>query len=74
MGTLVRNMIPYYDCPQEAIYLPATMYSPLDTVVVEQAICIFEQDTGLTLPNNSETEKIHVFIHTIMSVSSLLTF
>ncbi|KAF8967481.1 copper amine oxidase [Flammula alnicola] len=49
MGSLVRDMIPYYDCPQEAIYLPATTYTILGKVQVDRAICIFEQDTGKPL-------------------------
>ncbi|KIK59562.1 hypothetical protein GYMLUDRAFT_44520 [Collybiopsis luxurians FD-317 M1] len=46
MGLNVRDMLPGYDCPQEAVYLPATTHSALGTVVREKAICVFEQDTG----------------------------
>lgn len=46
MGTAVRDMIPGYDCPHEAVYLPATSYTPLGTTLRSNAICIFEQDTG----------------------------
>ncbi|KAF8187204.1 copper amine oxidase [Pholiota molesta] len=49
MGSLVRNMIPYYDCPQEATFLPATTHTASGTIHVERAICIFEQDTGKPL-------------------------
>ncbi|KAF9477828.1 amine oxidase catalytic domain-containing protein [Pholiota conissans] len=49
MGSLVRNMIPYYDCPQESVYLPATTYTNFGIVHVERAICIFEQDSGKPL-------------------------
>jgi primary-amine oxidase len=49
MGSQVRNMIPYYDCPQEATYLPATTHTASGTIHVERAICIFEQDTGKPL-------------------------
>ncbi len=49
MGSLVRNMIPHYDCSQEAVYLPAITHTSLGNVVVERAICIFEQDTGKPL-------------------------
>ncbi|THU91038.1 amine oxidase catalytic domain-containing protein [Dendrothele bispora CBS 962.96] len=46
MGSDVRDLLPGYDCPQESVYLPATTYTPLGSVTVEKAICIFEQDTG----------------------------
>ncbi|TFK32677.1 amine oxidase catalytic domain-containing protein [Crucibulum laeve] len=46
MGGLVRDMIPGYDCPLEAVYLPATTYSSAGSIKRERAICIFEQDTG----------------------------
>ncbi|KAJ3833550.1 copper amine oxidase [Lentinula raphanica] len=46
MGLAVRDMLPGYDCPHEAVYLPATTHSALGTLVREKAICVFEQDTG----------------------------
>ncbi|KAG1752406.1 copper amine oxidase [Suillus paluster] len=42
MGQSVRDMLPGYDCPHEAVYLPATTYS-------ERAICVFEHDSGRPL-------------------------
>lgn len=76
MGTHVRNMIPYYDCPQEAIYLPATTYSPLGTVVVERAICIFEQDTGKPLSRHfgyqeGEFGAVKSYVLTVRSTSTV---
>ncbi|KAK7029377.1 hypothetical protein VNI00_014631 [Paramarasmius palmivorus] len=46
MGSAVRDMLPGYDCPHEAVYLPATTRTPLGSITVEKAICVFEQDTG----------------------------
>ncbi|KIM38732.1 hypothetical protein M413DRAFT_447684 [Hebeloma cylindrosporum] len=76
MGALVRNLIPYYDCPQEAIYLPATTYSPLGIVVVERAICIFEQDTGKPLSRHFGYEEgefgaVKSYVLTVRSTSTV---
>ncbi|KAJ3861776.1 amine oxidase catalytic domain-containing protein [Lentinula novae-zelandiae] len=46
MGLAVRDLLPGYDCPYEAVYLPATTHSALGVIVREKAICVFEQDTG----------------------------
>ncbi|EIN14536.1 amine oxidase catalytic domain-containing protein [Punctularia strigosozonata HHB-11173 SS5] len=46
MGSSVRDMIPGYDCPYEAVYLSATTHSARGSMVRERAICIFEHDTG----------------------------
>ena len=39
-------MIPGYDCPHEAVYLPATTSNFEGSITRDRAICIFEQDTG----------------------------
>ncbi|KAI0765133.1 amine oxidase catalytic domain-containing protein [Fomes fomentarius] len=46
MGAAVRDMIPGYDCPHEAVYLPATTHNLEGSIARERAICIFEHDTG----------------------------
>ncbi|KAJ3512039.1 hypothetical protein NLJ89_g3755 [Agrocybe chaxingu] len=76
MGSMVRNMIPHYDCPQEAIYLPATTYSVLGNVHVEKAICIFEQDTGKPLTRHYGYEEgefgaIKSYVLTIRSTTTV---
>ncbi|KAF9035879.1 amine oxidase catalytic domain-containing protein [Panaeolus papilionaceus] len=53
MGGLVRSMIPHYDCPQDAVYLPATTFSTFGVIEVPRAICIFEQDTGRPLTRHT---------------------
>jgi primary-amine oxidase len=42
-------MLPGYDCPHEAIYLPATTHSDIGSITRERAICIFEHDTARPL-------------------------
>lgn len=39
-------MIPGYDCPHEAVYLPATSHTNMGSITRERAICIFEHDTA----------------------------
>ncbi|EIW55896.1 amine oxidase catalytic domain-containing protein [Trametes versicolor FP-101664 SS1] len=46
MGSAVRDMIPGYDCPHEAVYLPATTHNFEGSIVRQRAICIFEHDSG----------------------------
>jgi len=76
MGSLVRDLLPHYDCPQEAIYLPATTYSSLfGNIQVERAICIFEQDTGKPLPRHFGYEEgefgaTKSYVLTVRSVST----
>ncbi len=49
MGLMVYEMIPGYDCPQEAVYLPSVVHSSGGTTVTKNAICIFEKDNGRPL-------------------------
>lgn len=49
MGQSVRDMLPGYDCPHEAVYLPATTYSVNGLTTQQRAICIFEHDSGRPL-------------------------
>ncbi|KAG1845992.1 carbohydrate phosphorylase-domain-containing protein [Suillus tomentosus] len=46
MGQSVRDLLPGYDCPDEAIYLPATTFSATGMMSRKRAMCIFEQDSG----------------------------
>ncbi|KAG0703836.1 copper amine oxidase [Suillus ampliporus] len=46
MGQSVRDLLPGYDCPDEAIYLPATTFSATEMMTRKRAICVFEQDSG----------------------------
>ena len=49
MGLMVYEMIPGYDCPQEAVYLSSLVHFSLGTTVTKNAICIFEKDNGRPL-------------------------
>ena len=76
MGLAVRDLLPGYDCPHEAVYLPATTYSTLGTVVRDRAICIFEQDSGRPIsthsgPMNGEWGSVKGYILTIRSISTV---
>ena len=45
MGHSVRDMLPGYDCPYEAVYLPATTFGLTGILSRDRAICIFEHDS-----------------------------
>ncbi|TFK18079.1 amine oxidase catalytic domain-containing protein [Coprinopsis marcescibilis] len=75
MGTLVRNLIPGYDCPQEAVYLPAETYSIYGHILREKGICVFEQDAGKALTRHvgdipGETGAVKSYILTVRSIST----
>ena len=38
------EMIPGYDCPHDAVYLPSTIHGPVGSMKNPRAICIFERD------------------------------
>ena len=46
-------MIPGYDCPHEAVYLPATTSNFEGSITRDRAICIFEQDPGRPLTRHT---------------------
>ena len=37
-------MIPGYDCPHDAVYLPSIIHGPVGSMKNPRAICIFERD------------------------------
>ncbi|KAI3611759.1 copper amine oxidase [Moniliophthora roreri] len=76
MGSSVRDMLPGYDCPQEAVYLPATTRNPVGSVTVEKAICIFEQDTGTPITRhtgymNGEFGAVKGYVLVVRSIASV---
>ncbi|KDQ64574.1 hypothetical protein JAAARDRAFT_28216 [Jaapia argillacea MUCL 33604] len=76
MGQAVRDMIPGYDCPYEAVYLPATTHSPLGSISRDRAICIFEQDSGRPISRHTgymdgEFGSIRGYVLTIRSISTV---
>lgn len=44
MGALVYEMIPGYDCPSHAVFLPSMMHGSIGSMKNLRAICIFEKD------------------------------
>jgi primary-amine oxidase len=76
MGAKVGNLLPGYDCPHEAVYLPATTHTDIGTVTREQAICIFEHDTGRPLTRHvgsvdGEFGAARGYVLTIRSISTV---
>ncbi|KAH8827357.1 copper amine oxidase [Flagelloscypha sp. PMI_526] len=57
MGGAVRDLLPNYDCPAEAVFLPATIRTPLETVKLSRAICVFEHDSGKPITRHTGYEK-----------------
>ncbi|KAF9535149.1 copper amine oxidase [Crepidotus variabilis] len=79
MGSLVRDMIPHYDCPQDATYLPATTYTVIGNIHVQRAICIFEQDTGKPLSRHlgyepGETGAIKSYVLTVRTMITYVLY
>ncbi|KAJ7196795.1 hypothetical protein GGX14DRAFT_403015 [Mycena pura] len=46
MGTASRSVIAGYDCPYDALVLPAITHTELGTLLRCDAICVFERDSG----------------------------
>ncbi|KIJ20486.1 hypothetical protein PAXINDRAFT_7722 [Paxillus involutus ATCC 200175] len=57
MGHAVRDMLPGYDCPYEAVYLPATTFGLSGIVSRDRAICIFEHDSERPLTRHLGYDK-----------------
>ncbi|KAF9035083.1 amine oxidase catalytic domain-containing protein [Hymenopellis radicata] len=75
MGGSVRDMLPGYDCPHEAVYLPATTFSSTGSVTRKRAICIFEQDTGKPITRHTgymegEFGAVKGYVLTVRSIST----
>jgi Cu2+-containing amine oxidase len=69
-------MFPGYDCPHEAVYLPAITHTDVGSITVKRAICIFEQDTGRPLTRHvgftaGESGAVKGYVLTIRSVSTV---
>lgn len=76
MGAEVRDMLPGYDCPHEAVYLPATTHADIGSITRERAICIFEHDTARPLTRHvgivdGEYGAVMGYVLTIRSVSTV---
>ncbi|TFK55964.1 amine oxidase catalytic domain-containing protein [Heliocybe sulcata] len=76
MGGSVRDMMPGYDCPHEAVYLPATTHSGIGIIKRDRAICIFEQDSGRPITRHTGYSKdefgaVKGYVLTIRSISTV---
>ncbi|KAF9266155.1 amine oxidase catalytic domain-containing protein [Marasmius fiardii PR-910] len=54
-------MIPGYDCPQEAVYLPSTVRSASGSKIVQNAICVFELDTGRSISRHTAVSEDNIY-------------
>ncbi|KAI0689816.1 amine oxidase catalytic domain-containing protein [Cytidiella melzeri] len=75
-GLSVRDMLPGYDCPYEAVYLPATTFSGLGTITRERAICVFEHDTARPITrhmgwHDGEFGAVRGYVLTVRSISTV---
>ncbi|EJU01891.1 amine oxidase catalytic domain-containing protein [Dacryopinax primogenitus] len=75
MGASVRDMLPGYDCPAEAQYLPATVHTALGSYSRERAICVFELDTGRPMTRHhgylEEHGVVKGYAFTVRSISTV---
>ncbi|KAI5475104.1 hypothetical protein MNV49_001929 [Pseudohyphozyma bogoriensis] len=49
MGAMVKDLVVGYDCPADALYLPATVHTSMGSSTRLNAVCVFERDTGRPL-------------------------
>jgi len=78
MGALVHELIPNYDCPHGAVFLPATTHAATGSMTNPRAICIFEMDSGKAMTRHrgyvrSETGVVKDFVLVVRSVTSVGT-
>ncbi|OBZ78393.1 Amiloride-sensitive amine oxidase [copper-containing] [Grifola frondosa] len=76
MGSAVRDMLPGYDCPHEAVYLPATTHNFEGSLTRSRAICIFEHDTGRPLTRHTgyhdgEFGAVRGYVLVVRSISTV---
>ncbi|KAI0034736.1 amine oxidase catalytic domain-containing protein [Vararia minispora EC-137] len=76
MGSATRDMIPGYDCPDEAVYFPATTFTGQATLYRPRAICIFETDTHRPITRHTGYEKdefgaVKGYVLTVRSISTV---
>jgi primary-amine oxidase len=53
MGKNVREMMNGYDCPVDALYLPARVHTVFGSSKRLNAICVFERDSGRPLSRHT---------------------
>ncbi|KAJ7759342.1 amine oxidase catalytic domain-containing protein [Mycena maculata] len=53
MGTSTRSVIVGYDCPYDALLLPGITHTEPGTMLRQDAICVFERDSGKPLSRHT---------------------
>lgn len=48
-----RDLILGYDCPADALFIPAAVHTATGSSIREQAICVFERDIGKPLTRHT---------------------
>ncbi|KAF5367943.1 hypothetical protein D9758_004498 [Tetrapyrgos nigripes] len=76
MGGGARDLLEYYDCPAEAVYLPVETRSPTGTIRRERAICVFESDSGRPITRHTgwmegEFGATKGYVLTVRSISTV---
>ncbi|CAK5268221.1 unnamed protein product [Mycena citricolor] len=78
MGTATRALFKGYDCPYDALYLPAITHAESGTVIRQDAICVFERDsnkpisrhTGYLKDEMGATKGYELVVRTISTVGN----
>lgn len=79
MGTDLQPLVRGYDCPSHATYLPTSWNQGNSTQTLEDAICIFEFDTGYPIrrhsfspiaPHTSVAKNIQFVVRTVATVGN----
>ncbi|KAH8100993.1 amine oxidase catalytic domain-containing protein, partial [Cristinia sonorae] len=76
MGGFVHDLLPGYDCPHEAVFLPATTHSSHGSIRRKRAICIFEKETGRPITRHlgykdGESGAVKGYLLTVRTVSTV---
>ncbi|KAJ7212859.1 copper amine oxidase [Mycena haematopus] len=53
MGTATRALIVGYDCPYDSLLLPGITHTSVGTLLQQDAICVFERDSGKPLSRHT---------------------
>lgn len=76
MGASVRDLVPGYDCPHEAAYIPVTTFVTTAYITRERAVCVFELDSGRPLTRHTGWEHgefgaVKGYVLTIRTIASV---
>ncbi|TCD63339.1 hypothetical protein EIP91_005658 [Steccherinum ochraceum] len=76
MGGMVHDLLPGYDCPHEAVFLPVTTHASQGSIRRERGICIFEKETGRPITRhlgyiNGESGAVKGYVFTVRTVSTV---